>query len=222
MRINQWMKSAIGVTVLLVSSLASATLIVTPGVDNTGTDNVLHNACNLQTGPALTVQGCLNSDHSFLVNFTSNEDLLINGGQAKIVAQDGAFNYLNIFLDAPGWTFNKLLLNIDSDDNGFVTFTGSPGGVSSPFALAKNGDNKFILTGEDFQSISFLTTIPVNNVQLVSNVKQVRIGGIKAPGDPEDPEDPPTPSDVPVPATPLLFGLGLLGLGWSRKNRTRA
>jgi hypothetical protein len=106
-----------------------------------------------------------------------------------------------------------------------VTFLGNPGGTgSSPFALDGNGENKFIITGEDFTSVSFFTSILnnvvtdiVSSIDLVSDTKQVRIGGI--PGVPPDPD----PPDVPVPGTLLLLGLGLLGLGRSRyKNRSRA
>src|SRR5690606_32194573 len=114
------------------SAMAGAAIIVTPGVDNQGTHNVVSNPCNdNSTGPGLTVQGCLNVNHDYLVNFTSDENLLISGGQASLVAEDGAFSFLTISLDSGG-TFSKLLLNIDSSADGFVTFSGSPGGASDP------------------------------------------------------------------------------------------
>lgn len=204
----------IGAFLLLAGSFASASIVVSRGGDNTGTDNVLSNACNgNETGPALTVQGCLNLNHDFLITFFGDEDIAFTGGQASIAAADNAFSFLGVSL-APGWTFNSLLLNIDSNADGFVTFTGSPGGISAPFALNKNGENKFTLTGEDFQSISFKTSSGVSAVDLVADLKQVRIGGAKRePGIEPDP--------VAAPGTMLLLGigLGLLGLGERLKEK---
>ncbi len=198
-----------------LSRFASAALIVTPGTDNSGTDNVIENACdgNL-SGPALTVQGCLNLNHSFFVNFTSDENLLITGGgQASVVAVDGAFDFLQISLATADWTFSKLLVNIDSEADGFVTFTGSPGGVSSPFALDQNGENKFVLTGEDFSWISFATTTGINSIELVGDLKQTRIGGFKKGGITEE------PFPVPEPGMMLLLGSALLGLGLAKRRK---
>lgn len=217
-------KSAIYAVMLLNGAVASAGIIITPGVDNSGTDNVVSNPCDSHiTGPALMVQGCLNSNHSFFINFTGDELMQINGGQSSIEAVDGAFSYLNIALADPGWTYSKLLINIDATNtaNGFVTFTGLPGGSSSPWALDPNGQNKFIITGEDFSSVSFITNVGVTAVDLVADVKQVRIGGIEQP--PETPPDNP----APAPGTPgfLGLGLGLLGLramNNKRRSRTQA
>src|SRR5262245_56687638 len=116
---------------LLGSPLASAGIIVTPGNIAGYTDNVLENACGPHiTGPALTIQGCLNTSHTTLVNFTSDENITYpGGGQAEIVAVDGAFSFLKIAFDDPDFTFAKLILNIDTvadPTGGFVTFTGSP------------------------------------------------------------------------------------------------
>lgn len=128
---------ALGAAVLVAADGASAAIIVQTGVSNAGTDNVLANACSGAVAAGTTVQGCLNQDHSKLVNFTGVESLTYTGVQA-LDAADGTFTYVLIAL-AGGGTFNKLLLNIDANDNGFVTFTGSPGGASAAFSLNKNG-----------------------------------------------------------------------------------
>jgi len=225
--------TAVFAVLLLTGPMASAALIVTSGTDNTGTDNVIgNNSCGPPPpiqGPALTVQGCLNTSHTTLVNFTSDENIEYTGGQAAIEAVDGTFSYLLISLATPGSTFSKLLLNIDSTVDGFVSFLGNPGGTaSSPYALSGAGENKFILTGEDFTSISFFTsdvgglvTDIVSSVDLVSDTKQVRIGGIIQPPPPCPDGDPECENeDVPAPGVLSLVGLGLLALARTRRRRT--
>src|SRR5262245_37954767 len=73
------LKLALGATALFCGLVghAQATLILVSGISggNTGTDNVVFNPCDsIVTGPALTVQGCLNTDHAQNVNFTGNEN----------------------------------------------------------------------------------------------------------------------------------------------------
>lgn len=204
--------------VTLLAGQAQAAIIVTTGVDNTGTDNVIVNGCNsgLVTANALTVQGCFNTDHAAIVNFTSDELLSISGGQAALTANDGAFSYLKIWLG--GGTFSKLLLNIDSNADGSVIFTGNPGGSSAAFALDKNGQNKFIITGENFSYVEFATTVGINSLDLVADVKQVRIG--TAPYCPPGATTcSPSQQDVPEPASVALLGLGFLAAGFARKRK---
>src|SRR6476659_425132 len=101
--------------VLAVTLLAGTALAALPGVANAhltltsglvgggqGVDNVIFNACNLSPGPALTVQGCLNTSHTTFVNFTGVENLKIaGGGQATIKADDGLFSTIAITLANP-------------------------------------------------------------------------------------------------------------------------
>lgn len=185
---------AVAVALLFSIGSAQAAIIVQTGVDNSGT----------VTSGSTTVQGCLNQNQSQLVNFTGTENLVYTGGQATLDAADGSLTTATISL-VGGGTFNKLLLNIDvlnGAGNGFVTFAGLPGGTSAPFALG-NGENKFIITGENFTSVSFLSTVQI------ADVKQVQIGVS-------------TPTSVPEPASMALFGAGLLGLGMVRRRRNRA
>ena len=88
------LKLALGATALFCGLVghAQATLSLVEGISggNTGTDNVVINPCdNVNEGPALTVQGCLNTDHATKVNFTGTENLVANGGQARFDAADG-------------------------------------------------------------------------------------------------------------------------------------
>jgi hypothetical protein len=207
-------KSAICAGILLYGSVASAgPIYVEYGNSNTLVDNVIENGCDPHIeGPANLIQGCLNTNSAFFINFTSNEFIQYDGGgQAQIVATDGSFTFLDISLAAVDWTFAKLVLNIDAEDNGFVNFTGVPGGTSGTFNLDKNGQNYFTITGADFSSVSFTTNVGVTNVG-VSDVKQVRIGGIVD-------QTPPITSDVPTPGTLGLLGVGLLTSGALRNKR---
>ena len=78
-----------GVALCASPIAANATLTLVSGVDGGSgdVDNVIFNACNLNPGPALTVQGCLNTNHTTLVNFTSTENLLISGGGQAVTGR---------------------------------------------------------------------------------------------------------------------------------------
>lgn len=191
-----------------------AVLVITPG--NTGSlpdDNVINNACgSVIDGPALTIQGCLNSDHSVIVNFTSDENIeYAAGGQAKIVASDGLFSTLTVSLVSG--TFQSLILNIDATklpkdavDPYTVTFIGNPGSPpAQTFTLDANGQNFFTITGESFNSVTFTTNYQMASFDAVQDVKQVRLGtGSVA---------------VPEPGILLLLGTGAILLGFIGSRR---
>ena len=101
--------------------------------------------------------------------------------------------------------FQSLILNIDALDNGTVAFNDGTN-TSSPFALAKNGNNFFTITGGDFSFIEFSVTGTDN----IGVVEQIRIGA----------KD--TVVAVPAPLTALLLGAGFAGFGLARSIRRRA
>jgi hypothetical protein len=192
---------------------AYATVIITQGPGSTqNTDNVVFNACSGNiAGPALMVQGCLNSDHSTLVDFTGTENLVVNGGQARIEAQTGTFDALQINFDPLATSaFATLIFNIDAANTGTITIFGDAitgADATQSFAVGQAGQNFFRVdasNGQLLRSVSF-TGLTVNSVQF-SDVQQVRIGG---PG-----------VSLPEPGALLLLATVLGGIGLTTRRKT--
>jgi hypothetical protein len=200
------MSGALGAGLLALCSTVNASIIVHAGnFEGSGdVDNVVSNPCSGNSpGPDTTISGCLNTDHAFLVSFTSSDPLVYAaGGQSRIEGADDGFHTVTISVP-DGWTFSKLQLNIMAAADGHVTFTGDPNGTGEEFELSGNGENRFTILGERLTSVSFQTTVGVDDL------RQVRIGGLERI----------QPTEVPTPGALGLLGLGLIGLGIGRKLR---
>lgn len=184
---------------------ASALTVVTGNVPQI--DSVLvRNPCGLTsaTGTGNPVFGCLNDNHAQLAKLSSDENLVITGGQATLDSTDGTFSRLSISL--VGASLGTVILNIEASANGFVTFADGSG-LGGTFALSGNGSNFFTATGVTGGFLSF-TTFNSQRVEtdIVDDVKQIRLGSVAA---------------IPEPETYALMLAGLSALGFvGRRRRT--
>ena len=159
------------------------------------------------------------------MNFTSNENLVANGGQATIGAQDGSFDTVTIALDDSNLGFLKLQFNLDAEADGFANFEAvDQFGTSFLFnniALDGTGENKFTLFSLDDQVAVSFKLVSTVGIQLVDQLNQVRLG----PTDVCTQDCTATTAtqateQVPEPSTMLLIGSGLLALAqYARRKR---
>ena len=192
----------LGVAMAGAFTSASALTVLTGNVPQDD-DNLVRNPCGLATpDTGLSVQGCLNTNHAAIVNISSDEEINIDGGQADVTATDDLLSTLTIETDG----FSTLILDIDASADGTVTFTDGAG-TSSPFALDEDGSNFFTLTGIVGNFVTFTTFVDGIETDIVSDVKQIRLG---------------VAPPIPEPETYALMLAGLAAVGFiSRRRKTR-
>ncbi|HEY9500278.1 MAG TPA: hypothetical protein VIR01_01470 [Pyrinomonadaceae bacterium] len=166
----------------LLGSTASAALIVSGNVPQNDEENILFNEPGL-IATGTTVQGLTNQTQA-IVNFTGTEELTTPAqGQARIEATDGGFDNLTIALAPPGGVFHDLILNLNADADGFVTFFVDEGSglveYDPDFDLDANGENFFTLTSDTgFTAVKFVTHDTTVDVEL-DDLRQIRISGVQ-------------------------------------------
>lgn len=198
---------------LLSVTAAQAALVVSTGsaaASGVG-ENVVFQGCTGAVTAGFGAQGCLESQPDVLLNFLSDENLVLSGN--NLMAADGGFSLLSISLADVNATFAQLVLNIQlvKKASGSVSFTATPGGTTSPYALDK-GNNFFTFSGEDFTAISFNSADDI-----VLSVGQVKLGGAKGLNNGGG-----NVNQVPEPGSLALLGLGALGLAAARRQRHKA
>jgi hypothetical protein len=177
-------------------------------------ENLLFNDPSLvMTG--LTVEGITNTTAT-LIDITGQETLVADGGQARVMTNDNGFQWLLIEPETAGTLFSEFEANLllysppGPPLSGTVTVqvTNNFGAIETGSYTVGAGQNFFGLLAINDQLIR---SILITSTRDLSNIRQIRLGGIETPGTP-----PPT---VPEPATMALFGFGLL-LG-GRRLRAR-
>ena len=213
-------RSLTAATIVFALSLcdgATAALIVSGNVPEPEEENILFNEPGLiSTG--VTIQGITNQT-DVVVNFTGDGEVLTTPaqGQARIEAVVGSFDFLPIQLAPPGGIFGDVILNLNAEADGFVTFTVDEGSgpilYPTVFSIDGGGQNFFTATSDlGFRSISFKTFGAVSAVGL-DDVRQIRLSLVRPTA--------PVPEVASIAAWAIGIGMGALVHCRSSRARSR-
>ena len=195
---------------------ARADILVSFGVNNQGTDNVLlEPASNV-----FTVNGTFGMLNR-VVEFTSTSGsglLSANpSGQATVSGGTGNTALTQITFGVDGDAFTRAVFNINSLTDGAAMlrvegFNIDGGVFESSYTVDANGQNFFTIDAILGQSITSIGLTGINGA-IFEDLRQVRIGG--------QAEINPNPVPVPEPASMLLLGTGLAALVARRRRASQ-
>ena len=208
------LKSAALSTVALGLSIgvASADIVITQGVNNVGTDNVLLNPATNVT----TVTGTV-GQNNLLVDFTSDSGShLLNAnpsGQATVSGGTGNTSLTQLSFElANNATFTNAVFNINAATAGSVNIVVQGVNItngSQTFTVDPNGQNFFTVHAINGQLINEISLSGISGATF-QDVRQVRLGGSGiAPA-------------VPEPSTWAMMLLGFTGIGFLAYRRKAA